>query len=253
MLHHQSLLESIPNIILKSKNIHENKSANQIDLFVDHEKEDFHLLSNIKDWETDIKLAKEFETLGFYISDHPINQFKNIFKQFNIINFDDFENSKDILSSNIACTVLKVQEKKTQKGNSYGIIKFSDLTSVFELFIFSDIFEINRNLIKEGNSLMLTLMKSFTDAAKSQKRINVKKIMSLNEIANKQISNITFEFNDIKEIEKLKGLGNTSGETEVKIVINKSHEILKLHLKNRRKIDNNLLNSLNLLENVAKE
>ena len=249
----KSLLESIPNIILKSKNIHENKSANQIDLFVDHEKEDFHLLSNIKDWETDIKLSKEFETLGFYISDHPINQFKNIFKQFNIINFDDFENSKDILSSNIACTVLKVQEKKTQKGNSYGIIKFSDLTSVFELFIFSDIFEINRDLIKEGNSLMLTLMKSFTDAAKSQKRINVKKIISLNEIANKQISNITFEFNDIKEIEKLKGLGNTSGETEVKILINKSHEIVKLHLKNKRKIDNNLLNSLNLLENVAKE
>ncbi len=249
----KSLLESIPNIILKSKNIHENKSANQIDLFVDHEKEDFHLLSNTKDWETDIKLTKEFETLGFYISDHPINQFKNIFKQFNIINFDDFENSKDILSSNIACTVLKVQEKKTQKGNSYGIIKFSDLTSVFELFIFSDIFEINRDLIKVGNSLMLTLMKSFTDAAKSQKRINVKKIISLNEIANKQISNITFEFNDIKEIEKLKGLGNTSGETEVKIVINKSHEIVKLHLKNKRKIDNNLLNSLNLLENVAKE
>ncbi len=249
----KSLLESIPNIILKSKNIHENKSANQIDLFVDHEKEDFHLLSNTKDWETDIKLTKEFETLGFYISDHPINQFKNIFKQFNIINFDDFENSKDILSSNIACTVLKVQEKKTQKGNSYGIIKFSDLTSVFELFIFSDIFEINRDLIKVGNSLMLTLMKIFTDAAKSQKRINVKKIISLNEIANKQISNITFEFNDIKEIEKLKGLGNTSGETEVKIVINKSHEIVKLHLKNKRKIDNNLLNSLNLLENVAKE
>ncbi len=248
-----SLFESIPNIILKSKNIHENKSANQIDLFVDDENEDLHLLSNTKDWEVDIKLAKEFDTLGFYISDHPINQFKNIFTQFNIINFDEFENSKDILSSNIACTVLKVQEKKTQKGNSYGIIKFSDLTSVFELFIFSDIFEMNRNLIKEGNSLMLTLMKSFTDAAKSQKRINVKKIMSLNEIANKQISNITFEFNDIKEIEKLKGLGNTSGETEVKIVINKSHEIIKLNLKNRRKIDNNLLNSLNLLENVAKE
>ena len=35
----------------KEKNIHENKSANQIDLFVDDEKEDLHLLSNTKDWE----------------------------------------------------------------------------------------------------------------------------------------------------------------------------------------------------------
>ena len=34
---------------------------------------------------SDIKLTKEFETLGFYISDHPLNQYKPIFKQFNII------------------------------------------------------------------------------------------------------------------------------------------------------------------------
>ena len=39
---------------------------------------------------------------------------------------------------NIAATLLKIQEKKTQKGNSYAIIKFTDLSSVFELFIFSD-------------------------------------------------------------------------------------------------------------------
>ena len=104
------------------------------------ENEDIKFLENIDDWETDIKLTKEFETLGFYISDHPLNQYKSIFKQYNIINYDEFENNNDILSSNIACTVLKVQEKKTQKGNSYAIVKFSDLSNVFELFIFSDNF-----------------------------------------------------------------------------------------------------------------
>ena len=50
---------------------------------------------------------------------------------------EDFDLKNDVLSSNIACTVLKVQEKKTQKGNSYAIVKFSDLSNVFELFIFS--------------------------------------------------------------------------------------------------------------------
>ena len=109
----------------------------------------------------DIKLTKEFETLGFYISDHPLNQYKSIFKQYNIINYDDFENNNDILSSNIACTVLKVQEKKTQKGSSYAIVKFSDLSNVFELFIFSDIFELNRDNLIEGNSLMITLIKNY--------------------------------------------------------------------------------------------
>ena len=46
------------------------------------------------------------------------------------MDYEEFENKSDILSSNIACTVLKVQEKKTQKGNSYGIVKFSDLSNV---------------------------------------------------------------------------------------------------------------------------
>ena len=131
----------------------------------------------------DIKLTKEFETLGFYISDHPLNQYKSIFKQYNITNYDDFENNKDILSSNIACTVLKVQEKKTQKGSSYAIVKFSDLSNVFELFIFSDIFEKNRDNLKEGNSLMINFNKKLClMMIKSQKRINVKKMISLKEL-----------------------------------------------------------------------
>ena len=87
------------------------------------------------------------------------------------MNYDDFENNIDILSSNIACTVLKVQEKKTQKGSSYAIVKFSDLSNVFELFIFSEIFENNRDNLFEGNSLMITLIKNYSDNDKSQKKL----------------------------------------------------------------------------------
>ncbi len=171
----QLLYNSIPNIILKSKNIHENKSLNQIDLFQDEEVSETDFLKYVDDWNNDIKLNKEFETLGFYISDHPLNQYNSIFKQYNITGYNDFENNNDILSSNVACTILKVQEKKTQKGNSYGIVRFSDLSNLFELFIFSEIFETNRDLLKEGTSVMLTLMKSYSDDKKTYKRINVKK------------------------------------------------------------------------------
>ncbi len=112
----QSLYNSIPNIILKSKNNYENKSLNQIDLFGNDEINDTSFLESVDDWNTDTKLTKEFETLGFYISDHPLNQYKSIFKSYNIISYDEFENDNNIISSNIACTVLKVQEKKLKKG-----------------------------------------------------------------------------------------------------------------------------------------
>ena len=82
----QSLYNSIPNIILKSKNIFENNSANQIDLFEDVDDETY--IEKIEDWNIDVKLSKEFETLGFFISDHPLKQYRSIFNQYNIINYD---------------------------------------------------------------------------------------------------------------------------------------------------------------------
>ena len=78
------------------------------------------------------------------------------YNEYKIIYFTDFNIAREIKEKNIAATVLKVQEKKTQKGNSYAIVKFSDLSSVFELFIFSDIFEMNRDLLVEGKSLIIT-------------------------------------------------------------------------------------------------
>ena len=247
----QSLFNSIPNIITKSKNVYENKILNQIDLFGDQQIEEINFLESIEDWNTDIRLTKEFETLGFYISDHPLNQYKSVFKNYNINSYNDFEKNNDILSSNIFCTVLKVQEKKTQKGNSYGIVKFSDLSNVFELFIFSETFEANRNNLNEGKSLMLTLIKNYVDGDKSQRRINVKKVISLKELVNNQINNITFRFNNIEEIKKLKNLSTDNGRTVVTILLNKDNKTHKFELKHKRKINNEVLNTLNLQENVV--
>ena len=226
---------------------------NQINLFEENENEEINFLDKIEDWNLDVKLNKEFETLGFYISDHPLNQYKSVFNQYNIISFDTFENNKDIISSNVACTVLKVQEKKTQKGSSYAIVKFSDISNVFELFIFSDIFEKNREILTEGNSLILTLIKNYSDQENDQKRINVKKMTSLNEIINTPIKNITFKFDNLNELQKLKDLKTENAKTNVKVIFNTNNEILTFTLKNKRKINNQLLNSLNLMENVIAE
>ena len=50
--------------------------------------------------------------------------------------------------SNISATLLKVQEKKTAKGNAYAILNLTDLNSVFEIFIFSDLLKLNREILK---------------------------------------------------------------------------------------------------------
>jgi DNA polymerase-3 subunit alpha len=246
----QSLFNSIPNIILKSKNNFENKMANQINLFDDEFKTNDNFLEKIDDWSIDTKLSKEFETLGFFISDHPLNQYKIIFNQYNIVSYDFFVNEKNSLGSNIACTVLKIQEKKTQKGNSYAIVKLSDLSGAFELFIFSDVFETNRDKLIEGNSLMVTLIKNYTNQEKTQIKINVKKIVTLKEVLNSNFDELKFKINSVEELTKLKNLDKKGGKTKITFQIYDEDNNYTFVLKDKRNIDNTLINSLKIRENI---
>ena len=241
----QNLFNSIPNIILKSKNNFANKSINQIGLFDVEDDNNDNIQVKIKDWSIEERLSKEFETLGFFISDHPLNQFKYIYKEYKIIDFADFNTVQEIKETNIAATVLNIQEKKTQKGNSYAIVKFSDLSSVFELFIFSDILEMNRKILVEGNSLIITLVKNLSDEENRFKRINVKKIALLKELINKPIKEIQFKSENIKFFKSIFNLSKTNAQTEVKLVIKDNGKNLIFKLKDKRNIDRKTLEPLN--------
>jgi DNA polymerase-3 subunit alpha len=242
----QALFNSIPNFILKIKNIHENKAANQIDLFELDEEQDNEIVLNIEDWKFEERLSREFEAVGFFISDHPLNQFTEIFDDYKIIDYIKFNSSNEIKEANIAATLLKIQERKTAKGNTYGLIKFTDLTSVFELFVFSDILELNREILIEGSSLIITLSKNISDDENRFKRINVRKIAPLKNLLNKPISKIVFNITNPNQINDISKLIQEDGSTEVNFKIKDRDNDLVFRLKNKRSVDRK---SINLIKN----
>ena len=241
-----SLFNSIPNLITKSKNNFENKSNNQINLFSDNENQDNEILSKFNDWKFEERLAKEFEAVGFFISDHPLNQFKDFFDDYNIIDFLKFNNSPDLKEANIACTLLKIQERKTAKGTSYAVLKLTDLSSVFELFIFSEVLNANRENLKEGSSFFLTLFKTVSNDENRMTRINVQKIVSLKDLFNRPISEVIFTIKSKDQMEKLSKILTEEGETKISIKLKDNENILLFKLENPRKVDRK---SLNLLKN----
>jgi len=240
----QALFNSIPNFILKTKNIFENKAANQIDLFASDEEQDNKIILNIEDWKFEDRLSREFEAIGFFISDHPLNQFKEIFDDYKIVDYVKFNLDDNIKEANIAATLLKITERKTARGNSYGVIKFTDLTGVFELFIFSDTLEINRDILIEGSSLIITLIKTISNEENKSKRINVQKIASLKDLFNKPVNEILFDLKSVKDIDKISNLVNEEGTTEVKLNIKDGNNNISFKLKNRRLIDRKAINIL---------
>ena len=142
--------------------------------------------------------------------------------------------------------MLKVQERKTAKGNSYAVLKLTDLSSVFELFIFSDILELNRHILIEGSSLILTLFKNVTNDENRLTRINVQKIASLKDLFNSPIKEVSFELKSEDQIEKVSKILRDGGKTFVNINLVTKDKTLNFRLKNARNFDRK---SLNLLRN----
>ena len=241
-INRQSLFNSIPNLITKSKNIFENKSVNQIDLFGENENQENEILSNTEDWKFEERLSKEFEAVGFFISDHPLNQYKEVFNDYNIIDYQSFNIDENLKDSNIAATLLKIQERKTAKGNAYAVLKLTDLNSVFELFIFSDTLQLNREILKEGSSLILTLIKSISDGENRFKRINVQKIVSLKDLLNKPIEEVTFNLKSLQELSEISKFLPKSGDTLIKIKLSDEKNNFDFQLKNKRNIDRKTIN-----------
>ena len=53
-------------------------------LFSEDEILKMNIINDIEDWNFEERLSKEFEAVGFFISDHPLNQFTEIFDDYKI-------------------------------------------------------------------------------------------------------------------------------------------------------------------------
>ncbi len=246
------IFSSIPKIIQQIKNINDDRLKNQTSLFEDNESLDkgFDYLQSTP-WKQKKLLSEEFKSLGFYISDHPLNEYEDIFNQLEIIPYYQFfENEKS--EGLVAGTIMSIQEKKSTKGTPYAIIKFSDKKGEFELFLFSETLIKNRNLLKEAESFILTLQKEKLTNDNNKKRVNIKKISPISNILKEPYSKVTIELKENFKINDIKEILSKEGNTEVNLIINKKNQKAYYSLKNNRKFDLNHLKHLKTKEYVVK-
>ena len=147
---------------------------------------------------------------------------------------------------------MSIQEKKSAKGTPYAIIKFSDKNGEFELFLFAEILINNRNKLKESESFVMTLQKDKITDSVEKKRINIRKILSLDEVINKPYSNVTIELNENFKIEEVKEILSKKGGTIINLVINQKNKKAKYSLQNNRKFDLKDFKALKSKEYVKK-
>ena len=144
---------------------------------------------------------------------------------------------------------MTIQEKKSSKGTPFAIAKFSDNFGEYELFIFSEILIKNREILKEGESFVITL---FKDVSGDQKRLNVKKIISIDNVINNNYKKVSIEIDEKLDLKELKKLLDKKGETEVQLIIRQKDTKFTVKLEKPRKFDLKLLNEVKNREYVKK-
>ena len=246
------IFNSIPKIIQQIKKINEDKVNNQTNLFDDNESTSNSFeFQNSNSWSQKQLLTEEFKSLGFYISNHPLTEYEETFNQLKIISYNDFYNNNES-EGLVAGTIMSMQEKKSAKGTPYSIIKFSDKKGEFELFLFSEILINNRENLKEAESFVLTLQKDKITSDKEKKRINVRKILSIDHVMSKPYAKVIIEFKDNCPIHEIKEILSKKGETEINLIFKSKNKKANYSLINNRKFDLSLLKALKAKEYVEK-
>ena len=156
-IHRSVIFNQASDIVKFHKSFKESSATNQGDMFGSETLPVIQLTSE-SEWDTGYKLMKEYEMLGFYLSGHPLEQYKANFDKLFIKSFSDiksnskYHDQKDILLSG---TLLTKKEKRSARGNSYAFLNFSDLTSIYELIIFESNLRKYRDILNEGESFIV--------------------------------------------------------------------------------------------------
>ncbi len=175
----KALLDQIELIVDTAKKSSEAKKNAVGSLFGDDEDittVELHL-KNSDEYELKEILELEKDTLGFYVSGHPMDDFREEMNELNYTLSSELENIKDGSQAIFIGKVEDVVTKISKKGNQFGIVNLMDFHGNMEIMLFSDKLE-KLSQMNQEEPIAFKGRITITDFGA---RINISKIMTLQE------------------------------------------------------------------------
>ncbi|MGD9716254.1 MAG: DNA polymerase III subunit alpha [Sulfuricurvum sp.] len=175
----RALLEQVEILVEAAKQGSTLKKESQFSLFGD-DAEVTTVDFSIKNYdEYDLKAILDFEkeTLGFYVSGHPLDGFREQIDAINYTLSSEIENIADGSSAIFIGKVEEITKKMSKKGSMFGLVNLMDFHGNIEMMLFSDKLEQLEGMDLDepiAFKVKVTHTEMFT-------RISVTKIMTLNE------------------------------------------------------------------------
>jgi DNA polymerase-3 subunit alpha len=192
----QGFLESLIKFGAKYK---EDQASTQTSLFGEAEAVDLEHPSvpECEPWPIPIRLKNEKDVLGFYISGHPLDDFKITIKAACSTDIASLRNDltqfkdKDVT---FAGMVTNSVQKATKRNTLFGIFSLEDFTGSTELRLFSEPYLKMKHLLVPGNNLFIKARVEGSRFDENNLNINIKEIVLLEDALKRVMNKLTLFF-----------------------------------------------------------
>jgi DNA polymerase-3 subunit alpha len=112
-------------------------------------------LPEIGEWDEKQFLTFEKESLGFYLTGHPLNRFEELLDKFTNANAISIKELRDGGVVRIGGLVQSAKTIKTKKGDLMAFVTIEDMNGAVEAIVFSRVFAEVRDLLVEDTPLLI--------------------------------------------------------------------------------------------------
>ena len=152
------MLEALPQAMSNAAMVREDRQSGQISLFGQSEPVHEVAYKPLPDASAREKIDWERQLLGFYVSGHPLDRFKNEMKQ--CVPLSELEGEGRVTLDGKLITVggiiNHVKGMVTKKGAPMGYITMEDFTGEIEVVVFPSAWEKYRELLRNDAAILLS-------------------------------------------------------------------------------------------------
>jgi DNA polymerase III subunit alpha len=180
------------------------------------EKQDF---PPAKPWVPTDRLSREFDAVGFFLTGHPLDDYKDVLEALSAEPWVDFvakARTRRVVGT-LAGTVLHARERQGKSGNAYAFVAFSDATGQFEAVVFSELLAASRPLLEPGTPVLLDVE---AEADGETVKVRVQRLVSLDRAAEARHAGMKIYVADTRALAPLaEQVGSGGGQGQFRLVL----------------------------------
>ena len=114
-------------------------------------REDNNKLADIPDWDEHLRLASEKEILGFFITGHPLEKYRDKIEDFRALSTEEITALKNSTGKDEICAagiIANVRVLKSKKGEFYAQATFEDMSGSVDMLVFPEAYRRLQDKVK---------------------------------------------------------------------------------------------------------